>query len=529
MIFNNNFKTLMKNLFLFCLTIIVLASCSEDDGTENQNEGKGKITLDDNTSLTLDYAVLDGKISTGSHYNYLLYFFDKEIEYSNLTNELQKVEHYLYLTVFSECPEAISFGDFDYYSTSDLMSGIPNEGYIGISAVTRFVDGIPKLTEVDEGSISIAREENENEDLLQLTVTFDLKLTDGTELTGEYSGLVDVFGSGEIDETCVDDSKNGGENDNSIMYGDESLDLNDGFIFDYGVDPELPDHYGYGFLLSSEDNIDPDLTDYTEGEDYIWIELNSLGTSEFKAGTYNLIGDQTTLDQNFMSYVEVALDYDAANPTILTAELGAVVVERTNNEYTLTFDLTLNNGRKITGSYTGEFDIKDETEDGPVNPDNYFIWDGTQHEIAYLEVADLGPIENHYGYEFYFFTKSANAILGGDSDYKVLYFTALSWGNSSFADGDFSYFYGAYPDSSIVQDIDYLYYAETFDNVSEHFNIATSGSTDIERNGDKITINLNFILDDGESISGYYSGDYAVFPAGGRIAKIGRRKKLALN
>lgn len=141
-----------KLSYLFFLSISILFSCSDDDGGDvNAN---GQIVLGGDAKLNLNHAVIEGKISTGSYYSFLLSFFDKEIEYKNLTSELSTLETYLFFNFFSPCSEAIRLGEFEYISPTEIVNGVPDEGYFTIGTLTRKVGDVsenpPILTPANE-------------------------------------------------------------------------------------------------------------------------------------------------------------------------------------------------------------------------------------------------------------------------------------------------------------------------------------------------------------------------------------------
>ena len=509
--------------YLFFLSLSFFFSCGDDEGGEGNNNASGQITVGGNEKLSLDYAVIEGTVSTGTHYNFLLSFFDKEINYGNLTNELQNVEVFLQLNLLSACSEAINFGEFKYVSPAELLNGIPDEGYFSVASLTTLEGDVPKLVQVDGGSITITREEGEDPDVLLLTISFDLELG-GESLTGEYSGIVELDGSPKIDEEC----ESSGPDKAPPTLGEDAFELNAGIIADLGSSAT---HYSYVFLLSSDVDVNLEQECFSTGENYLVLPLSSLGTNDFRTGTFNFF-DKYPLptNQNYMAEVSVVKDFNPSSPEILIPTSGSVVVERVNNDFTITFDLNLNNGGELKGSYTGEFPIVEVKDNPPpiVNT-NVFNWDGVVYEIVDLLVVDWGAYENHYDYDFYLRTKTNQQVDAGATDYHLVYFDALSWGASSFSDGTFILGEGIPSSDPAVNEKNYIYtgiIGEVGDDpdalVKE--NAIQKGTVIISSKGEEYSIEFAVTLDDGEEVSGSYSGSYSIVQAP-EIIEPGRLKK----
>jgi len=173
-------------------------------------------------------------------------------------------------------------------------------------------------------------------------------------------------------------SCNEDEDDNTpedvITYDGVSYAMKDGVIYDYGAATPyiVPTHYNYDFVIT-----DASLVKKTEsdGDTYwsigdettfgVYIELYSPGTSSFKTGTFEYLewhDDVTQADfdgKYFFSDAEVIL---ISNNTEIEYEAtgGTVKVLGSGLEYTLDFDLVLNNGKTLKGNYSGLFKYEGE-------------------------------------------------------------------------------------------------------------------------------------------------------------------------
>ena len=507
----------MKKLsYLFFLPFLILFSCSDDDSGDINVNASGQITLDGSENISLDYAALEGVISSGNHYSFHLSFFDKEIDYQSRATTIPGQGVDLYFNFFSPCPESIKFGDFEYISPLELTNKTPEEGFFTVGTLTRIIGDVPEVLQINEGTVSISKKEGEGD--LNLTVSFDLEFSNGKSLTGEYSGKVEMVGDAEIDEECEagngDGSPDQGEGENPSL-GESTFELNSGIIVDSGSEGT---HYKYSFFLSSEEEINIDNDEFTEGENYVVLQLHSAGIDAFKTGTFNLISGSPFANQNYLGLAQVTEAYNPEMPQTLEATLGSVEVERMNDEFTLTFDLTLNNGQKLTGSFGGAFPIYD-AEDIPPEPvsESSFTWDGVSYEVVDLIIEDYGAQVGHYNYDFLLLTKTINELDQDPTNYHLVQLTCMSWGNSSFSDGTFPVNSLVPVDDESVQGKNYVFLggvARFGDDPDaeepEKVNLFTSGTVTTSKQNDVYTIEFGVTLDDNEKIKGFYSGGFTI-------------------
>ena len=87
----------------------------------------------------------------------------------------------LYFNFFSPCSESIKFGDFEYISPLSLGNEIPEGGFFSVGTLTRIEGNVPEVLQINEGTVSISKEEGEGD--LNLTVSFDLEFSNGKSLT----------------------------------------------------------------------------------------------------------------------------------------------------------------------------------------------------------------------------------------------------------------------------------------------------------------------------------------------------------
>lgn len=155
---------------------------------------------------------------------------------------------------------------------------------------------------------------------------------------------------------------------NAVEYNGKTYNLLDGLIFDYGAfglgtNNNLT-HYNYDFAVVNgeikqvngvydEDNV-------TAG---IWVELYSPGTDSFEPGTF------TYMDEKNMTESAIANKYFFKNASFLAVEEqgytflyvkgGTVKVSGTANNYTLEYDMVLEDGKPLKGSFSRSLKYND--------------------------------------------------------------------------------------------------------------------------------------------------------------------------
>lgn len=170
---------------------------------------------------------------------------------------------------------------------------------------------------------------------------------------------------------------------NYFVYNGKPFRIADGLIEDYGVASPLgsaiSSFYNYDFSVSdgtflpemNGDDIDYEL-DAAQATFLFSVELFSPGISGFQDGTYQFLDEnnatQTSISGKFFFFdAEVNLDgnsdgdlEDDADEISLSVTSGTVTVSSSGMNYTLAVDVTLSNGEKLVGNYTGIFKYDDE-------------------------------------------------------------------------------------------------------------------------------------------------------------------------
>ncbi|UII27545.1 hypothetical protein LVD15_03685 [Fulvivirga maritima] len=170
-----------------------------------------------------------------------------------------------------------------------------------------------------------------------------------------------------------DDSKEGPEVTNSFMYNSNTYEVKDASITDYGADRvEGHDYYYYEFSLTNgsyelvEDSVDPDYFyfqvkggTYDVNLDLYYPSASVFGPGEYVFASEEMISDGSIINTPFIDWAEIRLDlnndgiYDGDET--IAAVGGSVEVTGSDKEYTLFFELNLEDGRTLSGSFSGEF------------------------------------------------------------------------------------------------------------------------------------------------------------------------------
>lgn len=165
--------------------------------------------------------------------------------------------------------------------------------------------------------------------------------------------------------SCKDDDGAATPVSGDITFEGKAYTGKKGMLFDFGNDGS---HYNYDFVVVDAVIVPTDLvTGELNAKFFFWPELYSPGTDKFRTGTFNYNESPAASDY----YFNVAdLVVDSNNDGKLTsadqayvAEGGTITVSGTASKYTMSFDITMEGGKKLKGAYTGEYQYMDARED----------------------------------------------------------------------------------------------------------------------------------------------------------------------
>lgn len=161
--------------------------------------------------------------------------------------------------------------------------------------------------------------------------------------------------------SCSEDDDGGEGNENgsgNATYNGTKINFDKGFIVNYG---EYEGLYNFDITLLSDDfEIDIINEDLEGTGEIIYFEMWTDQSTGLKNGTYTLSNGESDFG---LSFAEFAVDFnpnDADEDDYLEATEAEITVNKSGSTYTLDFDLTLENGKSLTGRYVGNLI---ETED----------------------------------------------------------------------------------------------------------------------------------------------------------------------
>lgn len=151
------------------------------------------------------------------------------------------------------------------------------------------------------------------------------------------------------------------KSDNNFEYDGKTYALEAGVIFDYGVESE--GFRNYDFILTEKVEDFDELNESEEEElnsDYfVYFWLESLGESSFTGGTFNF--DDSEEAETSHLYSSELTFLSGNEEEYFEAISGKVNVSIDGDTYTLDFDITLDNGKKMVGKFSYDFQIFDES------------------------------------------------------------------------------------------------------------------------------------------------------------------------
>jgi hypothetical protein len=178
---------------------------------------------------------------------------------------------------------------------------------------------------------------------------------------------------------CSKDDPTEVDTTNTIQYDGTTSTLKTGALVDFGASPyygSANTHLNYDFYVTDGAiiaNSAGELDDI-KGKIGVWVWLESPGaTSAFKTGTYNFIdgsNDSSLSDAQLRTKYEnkffiagsslyintnVNTSFDDTATQEIEIKSGSVTVSGTKPNYTITYDLVMENNKTIKGNYSAGF------------------------------------------------------------------------------------------------------------------------------------------------------------------------------
>ncbi|WP_157972169.1 hypothetical protein [Pleomorphovibrio marinus] len=149
------------------------------------------------------------------------------------------------------------------------------------------------------------------------------------------------------------------QQENHFKVGEEKYALHKGVLYNAGMDVDY--HQGYFFeliLTSNGINFEEQEEGYLEGigaGDALSFDLYSSSPTHLDQGEYTFTTSRPhpigTFDWGWYVVGWEESTEEVTEESRINS--GKITVQRNNNEYTFQFDLTAENGKKITGHYKG--------------------------------------------------------------------------------------------------------------------------------------------------------------------------------
>lgn len=156
-------------------------------------------------------------------------------------------------------------------------------------------------------------------------------------------------------QNCSSDDDKG--NSNTVNYNNNSYELKSALAFNNNYyAPEGYTNYRFYF---TDNRIDVENAQLY-GSFFVYVELESLGSEKFNPGTF-VFSDSENQPQYKIKSAHVNLDGNGdgllgdSDDERIIANSGTVTVSGDNLNYTFIFDLSLENGKTVTGKYSGNF------------------------------------------------------------------------------------------------------------------------------------------------------------------------------
>lgn len=155
---------------------------------------------------------------------------------------------------------------------------------------------------------------------------------------------------------CSKDDDNGIEPvinpTNSLEYRGKTFSLHEGAVVDYGYEDG---HYNQEFHLMQFSEDDEDLVPI-----YLFIDLFSASEETFKQGIFNFVDEEEDVaGKNYFDYGYFIRNLRVAGEEaeeVAYVARGTVKVAGSGTDYAIEFDLVMDNGETVKGSFGGTFE-----------------------------------------------------------------------------------------------------------------------------------------------------------------------------
>ena len=286
---------------------------------------------------------------------------------------------------------------------------------------------------------------------------------------------------------------------NTLRYDGKSYKLAFAFGINFGSLVEGAVTYNNTDFYFIDRVIDPE-TNNPVYEYGLYLEMFSAGSADFQGGEFSFYEGSGSIPAGSL-FTDGGLFFYDDDLEPIFIEGGKIDVTINGNNYTFTFDMISEDGKKLEGNFSGEIEINNIGE--PNISGSISVGDDTR-SADFGEIVDYGPFGSHYNYDFF--------IYDSDETYE-LYFEAFSLGTIAFQPGTFNY--GA-TGASFFNLIEY-FDSETFAAYE-----AVSGSVVITKLSGEQEYKLQFdiVLDDESTLVGIVEGNFRYSYVGDRMGRI---------
>ena len=158
--------------------------------------------------------------------------------------------------------------------------------------------------------------------------------------------------------SCSEEEDSSGIDTNMIDYSGNKQEIKQAVIREPGT---LYSHLMKGFIMSNMDitpGVGLGLTVFSSDEsnleagDYQFIDVNSEEFTNDNVAGMNFFSGSFLLDENNDKQLDDSDEIDVNG--------GTVTITGTQPNYTVIFDLTLENGKTVKGNYSGTFEMADD-------------------------------------------------------------------------------------------------------------------------------------------------------------------------
>lgn len=155
--------------------------------------------------------------------------------------------------------------------------------------------------------------------------------------------------------------------ENTFVYQNNTYDASVGYLINYGTDSDGITNFDV-FISSESITFSEAQADFLGTGNAVYFEMFSATATDIAPGNYTFV--YTDIDANTFDWAELYIDYNIADDSLEplatdNTSSGTVTVSKTGETYRISYEFTLANAEKVTGTFSGSMKKLDAQQKKP--------------------------------------------------------------------------------------------------------------------------------------------------------------------